>query len=645
MGLDPLPPGTILALMCPRVRDVAERLEQVMAPWLRFAGCVLVVAVLYWAQAVLVPLALAMLISFVLSPPVTFLQRWIGRIAAVLVVVLLVFTGLGLASWAAGTQVSHLADDLPRYRENIAQKISDVRGVGQGGSVEQVQQTVKEIQEQIAGPPPASGTSRQPVIVQSQKVTSLTDFSSWLGPALGPLSTAGFVAALVIFMLLERQELRGRVFGLVGRGHLAVTTKAFDEAASRVSRQLLMQTLVNAIYGTAVGAGLWWIGVPYPLLWAALGAALRFIPYLGPIAAAAGPILVSLAALPGWSKPLSVIGLFVVLELLTNLVLETVLYAGAAGVSQVALLVAVGTWTWLWGSMGLLLATPLTVCLVVLGKHVPGFEFLSTLMADSPALSPDVSYYQRLLARDQSEASEIIQRHLATQPMETVYDALMLPAFNYAERDRIEGRLSEDEEQTIVEQTRELLGDVQRFQSTLPARETLHEEEEAEEAAAAAAAATSPPIEDTESLIPVDVLGYPANGQADALALQMLAQLVDDDAIRLEVTSVRLLSSEVIDLVRTSGVRLICIADLPPSPPSKTRYLVRKLRSAVPEVKIFVGRWAPPELADEDRSTLTDCANHVASTLLETRDQLRIFAAHERQQPESETSPAASASR
>jgi len=630
MGLDPLPPGTILALMCPRVRDVAERLEQVMAPWLRFAGCVLVVAVLYWAQAVLVPLALAMLISFVLSPPVTFLQRWIGRIAAVLVVVLLVFTGLGLASWAAGTQVSHLADDLPRYRENIAQKISDVRGVGQGGSVEQVQQTVKEIQEQIAGPPPASGTSRQPVIVQSQKVTSLTDFSSWLGPALGPLSTAGFVAALVIFMLLEREELRGRVFGLVGHGHLAVTTKAFDEAASRVSRQLLMQTLVNAIYGAAVGVGVWWIGVPYPLLWAALGAALRFIPYLGPIVAAAGPILIGLAALPGWTKPLSVVGLFLVLELFTNLVLETVLYAGAAGVSQVALLVAVGTWTWLWGSMGLLLATPLTVCLVVLGKHVPGFEFLSTLMADSPALSPDVSYYQRLLARDQSEASEIVQRHMASQPTETVYDALMLPAFNYAERDRIEGRLSEDEEQTIVEQTRELLGDVDRFQHTLPANEVPEEE------------TTSPPIEHTESRIPVNVLGYPANGQADAIALQMLAQLVEADGIRLDVTSVRLLSSEVIDLVRTTGARLICIADLPPSPPSKTRYLVRKLRSAVPEVTILVGRWAPPELADEDRSSLTDDgAHHVASTLLDTRDQLRVLATHERHHAQSETSPAA----
>jgi len=300
-----------------------------MAPWLRFAGCVLVFAVLYWAQAVLVPLALAMLISFVLSRPVTFLQRWIGRTAAVLVVVLLVFTALGLASWGAATQVSHLTEDLPRYRENIRQKITDIRGVSRGGSVEQVQQTVKEIQEEIAAPTSPRGNAREPVIVQSQKVTSLTDFPSWLGPALGPLTTAGFVATLVIFMLLEREELRGRIFGLVGRGHLAVTTKAFDEAASRVSRQLLMQTLVNAIYGAAVGAGLWWIGVPYPLLWAALGAALRFIPYLGPIVAAAGPILIGLAALPGWTKPLSVVALFLVLELFTNLVLETVLYAGA----------------------------------------------------------------------------------------------------------------------------------------------------------------------------------------------------------------------------------------------------------------------------------------------------------------------------
>ena len=601
-----------------------------MAPWLRFAGCVLVVAVLYWAQAVLVPIALAILITFVLSRPVMFLQRWIGRLPAVFVVVLLVFTGLGLAAWGAATQVSHLAEDLPRYRANIRQKISDVRGVSRGGSIEQVQQTVKEIQDQIATAESPSGNAGEPVIVQSQQASSLTDFPSWLGPALGPLSTAGFVAALVIFMLLEREELRGRIFGLVGRGHLAVTTRAFDEAAGRVSRQLLMQTLVNAIYGSSVGVGLWLIGVPYPVLWAALGAALRFVPYLGPIAAAAGPILISLAALSGWTKPLSVVGLLLALELFTNLVLETVLYAGAAGVSQVALLVAVGTWTWLWGSVGLLLATPLTVCLVVLGKHVPGFDFLSTLMADSPALSPDVSYYQRLLARDQSEAAEIVQRHLTSQPMETVYDALMLPALNYAERDRIEGRLSEEDEQTVTEQTRELLGDVERFESAVPPADAREQE------------TTATPLEHTASRIPVDVLGYPANGQSDGIALQMLAQLVDASAIRLDVTSARLLSSEVIDLVRTTGARLVCIADLPPSPPSKTRYLVRKLRATVPEVKILVGRWAPAELADEDRTSLIDAgAHHVATTLLETREQLLMLAAHEPHIPERETSPAA----
>jgi predicted PurR-regulated permease PerM len=597
-----------------------------MMPWLRFAGCVLVVVVLYWAQPVLVPVALALLITFVLTPPVTFLQRWIGRVPAILIVVALVFAVLGLAGWGVLTQMSNLARELPRYRANIQQKVADIRGASRGVSVEQVEQTVKEIQKQFEEPETPGGTAREPVIVQSQQVSSLADFPSWVGPALGPLSTGAFVMTLVIFMLIEREELRGRIIGLFGHGQLAVTTKAFDEAGSRVSRQLLMQTLVNAIYGLAVGAGLWWLGVPYPLLWAALGAALRFVPYLGPIAATAGPILISLAVLPGWTRPLAVVGLFVVLELFTNLVLETVLYAGAAGVSQVALLVAVATWTWLWGSMGLLLATPLTVCLVVLGKHVPGFEFLSTLMADSPALSPDVSYYQRLLARDQSEASEIVRRHLASQPMENVYDALLLPALNYAERDRLEGRLLEHEEQIVIEETRELLSDVKDVDHALRSQTSKSD-------------AAGEQSEDAAPLAPVELLAYPANGQGDAIALEMLAQLVDADAIRLELTSVRLLSSEMIELVRTRGTRLACIADLPPSPPSKTRYLVRKLRAAAPDVIIVVGRWAPAALADDDRPMLIEAgANHVASTLLETCNQLRTLAAHERHRSETATS-------
>jgi predicted PurR-regulated permease PerM len=609
---------------------VAERADRAIASWVRFAGCVLVVAVLYWAQAVLVPVALAVLITFVLSPPVTVLQRWVGRVPAVLAVVLLVFTVLGLAGWAVATEMSYLAGDLPRFRVNIQQKIADIRGASSGSPVQQVEQTVKDIQNQIAPSESPSGNTREPVVVRSQQTSTFAALSSWLGPALGPLSTAGFVITLVIFMLLEREELRGRIIGLVGSGHLAVTTKAFDEAASRVSRQLLMQTLVNSIYGVVIGTGLWWIGVPYPLLWAALGAALRFVPYLGPIAAAVGPILISLAALPGWTPSLSVVSLFVAVELFTNLVLETILYAGAAGVSQVALLVAVAAWTWLWGSMGLLLATPLTVCLVVLGKHVPGLEFLSTLMADSPALSPDVSYYQRLLARDQSEAAEIVHSHLASQPMDGVYDALMLPALNYAERDRLEGRLQEEEERGIIEATRELLTDV----------ETLRRALQSASVSDADADGASPVAEPPRK--PVEVLTYPANGEGDAIALQMLGQLVEPDTIRLHVPSVRLLSSEIVDLARTRHARLICIADLPPSPPSRTRYLIRKLRSELPDTTILVGRWAPPELADDDRALLLDAgANHIAVTLIETRDQLRTLAVHERQRGGSPTPPEA----
>ena len=263
----------------------------------------------------------------------------------------------------------------------------------------------------------------------------------------------------VVFMLLERRDLRDRLIGLFGHGHLAVTTKAFDEAATRVSRQLLMQSLVNLVYGVAAGVGLYLLGVPYPVLWASLGAALRFIPYVGPVLGAGAPIVVSLAALDGWTRPFEVMALFVVLELFTNLVLETLLYAGAAGVSQVALLTSVAFWTWLWGPLGLLMATPLTVCLVVLGKHVPGLEFVGLLMADTPPLAPEHGYYQRLLARDQGEAADLIDRHIKTEPPRSVYDVLLLPALNYAERDRLEERLSQEEELIVIEATRELLSD------------------------------------------------------------------------------------------------------------------------------------------------------------------------------------------
>ena len=282
-----------------------------LKPWVTFAGCVLVVVVLYWAQAVLVPIALAILLTFVLTPPVTWLERWIGRVPAVLAVVTLVFTVLGLAGWGLARQMDHLAEDLPRYRANILAKIADVRGAGKGGSVEKLQETIEDIKTDLGKSDAPKGTRPRPVVVTSEQVAGFSGFA-WLGPIVGPLGTAGLVLVMVIFMLLERRDLRDRLIGLFGHGRLAVTTKAFDEAGTRVSRQLLMQSLVNLIYGIAAGAGLYFLGVPYPLVWAALGAALRFIPYVGPVLGAGAPILVSLAALQGWTGPLEVVGLFVV---------------------------------------------------------------------------------------------------------------------------------------------------------------------------------------------------------------------------------------------------------------------------------------------------------------------------------------------
>jgi predicted PurR-regulated permease PerM len=577
-----------------------------LKPWVTFAGCVLVILVLYWAQAVLVPIALAILLTFVLTPPVTWLERWIGRVPAVLAMVTLVFTVLGLAGWGLARQMDHLAEDLPRYRVNILAKIADVRGAGKGGSVEKLQDTIEDIKTDLGKSEVPRGTISRPVIVTSEQFAGFWGFT-WLIPIVGPLGTAGLVLAMVIFMLLERRDLRDRLIGLLGHGHLAITTKAFDEAGTRVSRQLLMQSLVNLLYGVAAGAGLYFLGVPYPLVWAALAVVLRFIPYVGPVLGAGAPILVSLAGTEGWAGPLYVVGLFIVLELFTNLVLETVLYAGAAGVSPVALLASVAFWTWLWGPLGLVLATPLTVCLVVLGKHVPGLEFLGTLLADTPALAPEYGYYQRLLARDQSEAADLIERYIKTESPRSVYDALLLPALNYAERDRLEQRLSPDEETAVIDTTRELLSDaaesIRRLHAEPPAQPD------------------DPPLPGPRQ--PLRVLGYATNGVADELALAMLAHLLNDLPIAVDIARTRLQASELVSLVQEEGFSVVCLADLPPSPPSKTRYLVKRLRAALPDVRILVGRWGPPALADDSTQVLVDTgANFVASTLLETRTYL-----------------------
>jgi predicted PurR-regulated permease PerM len=614
-------------------RATATDAQDTLARWITFAGCVLVVTVLYLAQVVLVPVAVAILLTFILTPPVAWLERRIGRIAAVLAVTFVAFTLLGFAMWSVGREIGSVAQELPAYRANIRQKIADIRGVQSSGPVEKLQHTLNDIKTDIAKGDTSRGTTTRPLIVTTTEGSASSwGLLSWLVPLMTPLASAGFATALVIFMLLERHSLRDRFLSLFGHGNLAVTTRALDEAATRVSRQLLVQTAVNAIYGLGVGIGLFLIGVPYPLLWAVLAAALRFIPYIGTLAGAAAPILVGLAALSGWIRPLSVIGLFVGLELFTNLVLETVLYAGATGMSQVALLVAVAFWSWLWGPAGLLMATPLTVCVVVLGKHVTGLAFLSTIMGDEPALAADHGYYQRLLARDQSDAWDLIESHLGAHDPETVYDALMLPALNYVERDRLEGRLSEARASAVFDATRELLVDVSAWRQAHgdagvaacnddgdSESESKTEGETQSDVKSAANGRARPALR---------VLAHATGSVADELALEMLRQLGEPCGLSVEVTDVKLSRSELIARAQRNAHDAICIADLPPGPSSRTRYAVKKIRAALPEMPIIVGRWAAGDLADEQTQPLMDAgATHVGATLLDTLHALQRTAA------------------
>jgi predicted PurR-regulated permease PerM len=570
--------------------------------WLTFAGWVLIIAVLRWAQAVAVPIALAVLLTFLLNGPVTFLARYVRRPLATGVIVTFTLACGLVALWSLASQVTGLANELPAYRQNIRAKVADIRGVGESPWLQRLQSTLDDIQNEMRRGRPKDEAKPTPVVV-ADAATSGWGLPAWGTALFAPMGTMAVVFVFVTFMLLEYASLRDRVLAVVGDGYLANTTKAFDEAASRLSRYLAMQLLVNSIYGTLCGLGLWAIGVPYPFLWGVVGGVLRFVPYVGPWIGASLPIITSVAVFPRWHETLWAIGLMVGLELFTNLVLETVLYAGAAGVSQVALLIAIAFWTWLWGPIGLLLGMPLTVCLVVLAKHTTALSAFRVLMTDAPALSPDQAYYQRLLAGQAGDAASIVEEFLRGQPADEVYDAVLLPALNYARRDRHEKRISSEAEHTIADGTVAVLSDL------------------------------SPTLDDDVSersrVEPrLRVLGYPAHGATGEAALQLLAHLCRDQPIAMTIAPTRMLVSEMVAMANDEGYQVVCLADLPPHSLSKVRYAISRLRQHAPHVKVLVGRWAPAGFASDLRTMLLEAgATDVATSLVGTRSQLLNLAA------------------
>jgi predicted PurR-regulated permease PerM len=575
--------------------------------WIFLPTVVLVVAILYWAQEILVPFAVAILLTFVLTPVVDALERLrLGRIPSVAIAAILALSILLGVGWIVMRQMAALGNELPQYRINIIEKITYLRKLKKGGALEKVEQTVKEVQSELQETKePASGAPPREVVVAGEEDSAFWPIPLATGPLVERLAAAGLAIALVIFTLIQREELRNRLIRILGYSRLTVTTKALEEAGQRISHYLLAQLLINSGFGVAVGVLLFLLGVPYALLWGFMAIVLRFIPYVGPWLAAIMPTALSLAYFPGWLTPLVVVGVFVLLELTTNLLLEPLLYGESAGVSEIAILIMAAFWTWLWGPLGLVLATPLTVCLVVLSKYVPELTAVTVLLSDAPALETHVNYYQRMLALDEDEGEEIVEEYLENHSAAELYDQVFIPALSRAKNDRRHGQLSERDEQAVYDGTRTILEDL-----------ADHRENGEPTDQNSGLKAVAP-----KQL--VATLGFPADGKADEVALLLFQKILDTQRYQMEVISADMLASEMVSLVEEKQPRFVCIGAITPGGLARARYLCKRLRDRFPEVKILVGRWGASDSVGSARTSLSSAgADRVAATLLEARDQL-----------------------
>lgn len=574
------------------------------------ATLILTGVILYYAQRVLIPVALAVLFAFVLGPVVALLQRrGLPRTPAVLITVLATFGIIGLSGWLVSLELHSLARDLPNHQANITRKIASLQGAG-GGVFSRLKDMWLDVSgefEKIMG---AGAANQPPPVLVRIEESEFAWFPEFVGPAAEFLATALLVIVLVIFMLIRREDLRNRVLRLVGKGRLGLTTRALDDATQRISRFLVMQSITNFCLGTAVMIGLFAIGVRYAFLWGLLAAVLRFIPYVGIWVAMVMPLTTSLAVSNGWLQPILVLVLFLCLELVTANALEPLLFSHSTGISPIALLVAVVFWTWLWGPIGLILATPLTTCLVVLGKFVPPLEFFDVLLGDEPVLENEVLYYQRLLARDHDEAALLVEEYLARCPVDRVYDEMLLPALVLAKRDRQRGDVTAEDQEYILQATRDLLEDIVAPQQQIRR------------------AATAPLQTAKELPAPsITLLGCPARDEMDELALHMFQELTISAGFRVEVAPPTILSSETLHWVKENRPVAVCIAALPPGGNSHARYLCKRLRGEFPDLKILIGCWGqgeePAKSVEEFRSVGAD---FVSTSLLAARSQVTPLA-------------------
>ena len=566
-----------------------------------------VVAVLYFAREILVPFALAVLLSFLLAPAVRWLRRiGIARVAAVTITALVAFVAIFGFAAILVQEVSSLGPKLPDYRYNIEAKIRALPRVPGSGVIGHVSTMLHQLRTELtrsenrlspsAGLPPSGGAGGAetakplPVEVQQPEPTPLQIAQSVVGPLLEPLATAGLVVVLVILILLRREDLRDRLLRLAGVGDLHRTTEAMDDAAQRVSRYLLMQLMVNAAAGLLIGCSLTVIGIPNSALWGILVVLLRFIPFLGIVIAACFPLALAIAVDPGWWLVAWTALLFVGVELIIANLVEPHLYGGSTGLSSTAVVVAAVFWTWLWGPVGLLLSTPLTACVVVLGRHVPQLRFLDVLLGNEPALTPEETLYQRMLASDPEEATEQAEEFAKERSLGEFFDAVAIPVLMRAQADSDRGALSAERRARLKEGFSRMLDNL--LEDSLPEADPAEQREETGQKGGS-------------------VVCVAGRNELDETAALLLAHL-----LRLRGSSAQVFSADALAdgsaLSVLKDATTVCLSLLSTSAPARARHLVRRVRRRAPRARLILGFWA----LDAERLATADAAADVVSTSL-----------------------------
>lgn len=547
------------------------------AQLLRVVTAVVIVAALYVGRTVFIPLALALLLSLLLSPVMGFLGKIkVPRVLAILLVVAALCGLAGALVWKTSAEFSDLASQLPIYRETLESKIKVVSQL-RNSNLSKISNAVSDLEKDFAtsipapsgqerarkAPAPGSSWSR-PMAVE---VVPPSDTLASLETIIGPMGALGMIAVFTIFILVGREDLRNRFIHLVSGGRLNVVTQAMDEATSRIQRYLFLQSAINAGYGAAVGAALYVLGIPDAWLWGLFAAILRFLPYVGAPLAAGIPILLSLAVFPGWGHTWATIALFFVLELSVANFVEPLIYGAQVGLSGLAILVAAVFWTLIWGFPGLVLSTPLTVTLVVIGRYVPSLNFLRILLGDQPELSQPSLYYQRLLASDQNEAQQLLEEYLKNKSLEELYDEVLIPALGLVEQDRHRNELDELTLSFIMQSTRELVEELEEI-----AVGNLSAEEASLNAAG------------------LRILCVPARDEADEIIAISLSQVLAREGFRIQSIPIGSIT-EMLSSVADARPDVVCISALPPFTIDHARSVYQRLRSTTSELEIIVCLW------------------------------------------------------